>query len=80
MELIAVIIAALVGWQSGQFDARHLKGLAIAVLGWTAVTTVASLPYISVTGLLLVLAFRALVVGLPYAAGVGARRLRARRR
>jgi len=80
MDLITAIIAAVVGWQSGRIDRRHLKGIAIVVLGWTAVTTVAGLPYLSLTGLFFVIVYRALLVGLPFCAGVAVRRLQARRR
>nr|WP_166178077.1 hypothetical protein [Altererythrobacter segetis] len=79
MDFIAAITAVVVGWQSGRIDRRHLKGIAIVVLGWTAVTTVAGLTYLGLTGLLFVIVYRALLVGLPYAAGVAVRRLQRRR-
>lgn len=75
MELIAAIIAAIVGWGHGRLGARELKGVAVVVGGWTAVTTIAAIPYISAEGIVLDLAWRALIVGGAYALGVLGRRL-----
>jgi hypothetical protein len=78
--LIIVIVSAVLGWQSGRLGPRELKGIAIVVLGWTAVTTVASVPYLSLTGLVAVLVWRTLLVGAPFALAVLARRLQRGRR
>jgi hypothetical protein len=80
LELTAAVISAVLGWQIGRIGRRELKGIAIVVLGWTAVTTVASLPYISLTGLLAVLVFRTLLIGAPYMLAALARRFQRRRR
>lgn len=77
-ELIVAAVSAVLGWRNGYLGRRELKGIAIVVLGWTAVTTIASLPYVSLTGLAVVLV--ALLVGAPFALAVLIRRLpRARR-
>ena len=52
MEFVAVAIAAVLGWQVGTLGRKELKAIAIVVLGWTTVTTLASLPYVSVAGVL----------------------------
>ena len=80
MELIAAIVAAAMGWKFGTFGAREVKAIAIVVLGWTTVTTLASLPYVDVVGLLVLLAFRVMLIALPYGAGVLVNRLQRRRR
>jgi hypothetical protein len=79
MDLLVAVVSAILGWRNGRLGERELKGIAIVVLGWTAVTTVASLPYVSLTGLAAVLVVRTLLVGAPYALAVFARRLRRRR-
>lgn len=66
MELIAPFIAALLGWKLGTLGLKELKAVAIVVLGWTTVTTLASLPYVTVEGVLYVLVVRALLIGVPY--------------
>lgn len=80
LEIIAVAVSAVLGWQSGHVGQREIKAIAIVVLGWTAVTTVASLPYISLTGLLFVLAWRTLLIGAPYTIAALAKRVQRRRR
>lgn len=80
LEIIAVVVSAVLGWQSGRIGEREVKALAIIVLGWTAVTTVASLPFISLTDLLIVLVSRALLIGAPYTLAAFAKRLQRRRR
>lgn len=80
MELVAIIIAAALGWSRGTFGSHELKAIAIVVLGWTAVTTVASLPYVAFGDVLFVLAFRTLLVGVPYALAALVKTWRARRR
>lgn len=80
MELIAIAVSAVLGWQLGRIGRREVKAIAIVVLGWTVVTTVASLSFVSLTGLLVVLAFRAVLIGGPYTIAALARRLADRRR
>ena len=79
LELTALVVSAILGWQIGHLGRRELKGIAIVALGWTAVTTVASLPYVSLTGLLAVLVFRTLLIGAPYTLAALARRFQRRR-
>jgi hypothetical protein len=79
-ELIVAVVSAVLGWRLGRLGRREAKAVAIIVLGWTAVTTVASLPYVSLTGVLAVLAFRILLVGAPYTLAALANRLQRRRR
>jgi hypothetical protein len=80
MEIIAVFIAGLLGWQVGTFGRKEVKAIAIVVLGWTTVTTLASLPYVSVDRVLMTLALRTLLIAVPYAIGMLLRRWRKRRR
>lgn len=80
MELIAVIIGAILGWQHGTLGAREAKAIAIVVAGWTAVTTAASIPYLTVEGFVLTLIWHTAVVAVPYALAVLARRLIRRRK
>ncbi|HEY7806568.1 MAG TPA: hypothetical protein VIC34_05155 [Croceibacterium sp.] len=75
LELTALVVSAVLGWQVGRIGRREIKGIAIVVLGWTAVTTVASLPYVSLAGLLVVLVWRALLIGAPYTIAALAKRL-----
>ena len=76
IELTAIFIAAIVGWQVGTIGARELKGLALVVAGWTAVDTVAMVPYLSAESFLYTLANHAAVVCIPFAVAVGLRRLK----
>jgi hypothetical protein len=76
MEFVAVFIAAVLGWQVGTLGAKELKAIAIVVLGWTTVTTLASLPYVSVEGVLVVLGFRTLLIAAPYTIGMLLKRWR----
>src|SRR5690606_14245074 len=80
MELIAVIIGAILGWQHGTLGAREAKVIAIVVAGWTAVTTAASIPYLTVEGFVVTLIWHTAVVAVPYALAVLARRLIRRRK
>jgi hypothetical protein len=80
LELAAAIVSAVLGWRSGRIGEREVKAIAIIVLGWTAVTTVASLPYVSLTSLVAVLIYRALLIGAPYTLAAVAKRLQHRRR
>ena len=80
MELIAVIIGGILGWQHGTLGAREAKVMVIVVAGWTAVTTAASVPYLTFESFVLSLAWHAVVVAVPYAAGAAAKRIAGRRR
>jgi hypothetical protein len=75
MEFIAVIIAAILGWQHGTFGTREVKVIAIVVAGWTAVTTAASVPYLTIESFVTSLAWHTVVVAAPYALAALARRL-----
>ena len=75
MEFIAVIIAAILGWQHGSLGAREAKAIAIVVAGWTAVTTAAGVPYLTMESFVTSLAWHTAVVAVPYALAVLARRL-----
>ena len=77
-ELIVAAVSAVLGWQNGRLGRRELKGIAIVVLGWTAVPTAASVPFVSPSGLAFVLVARTLLVGAPFALAVLARRLQRR--
>ena len=47
-----------------------------AVLGWTTVTTAASVPYVSAGGVLVTLAVRTLLIAVPYGIGMLLKRWR----
>lgn len=79
MELIAVIVGGILGWQHGTFGAREVKVIALVVAGWTAVTTAASVPYLTLEGFVISLAWHTVVVTVPYALGALAKRLLSRR-
>jgi hypothetical protein len=80
MEIIAILIAGLVGWQNGTFGKRDIQIIALVVVGWTAVTTAAQVPYLTLEGLVLDLFLHTVVVAVPYAVGALANRLARRRR
>jgi hypothetical protein len=80
MELIAIIIAGVLGWQHGTFGKRELQIFALVVVGWSAVTGAASVPYLTLSSLVFDLLYHAVVVAAPYAVGAVARRLSSRRR
>ena len=79
MEIIAALMAALLGWQNARFERNELKALAIVVLGWTAVTTVAAIPNLSVAGIVGDLVLRTLVIAVPYSIAALAKRWRMKR-
>jgi hypothetical protein len=79
VELIALIIAALLGWQNGRFGRRELQAMALVVVGWSAVLAVASVPYLTLGALAYSLVYHALVVVVPYGLASLARRLKDRR-
>ena len=78
MELIVILVGGLLGWQHGTFGRRELQFMGLVAAGWTAVTTAASVPFVSLTGLAFVLVARTLLVGAPFALAVLARRLQRR--
>jgi hypothetical protein len=80
LEVIAIAVSAVLGWRSGRLGQREVKAIAIIVLGWTAVTTIASLPYVSLPNLLIVLVIRTLLVGGPYTIAALTMRLQRGRR
>ena len=80
MELVAIFIAAVLGWQNGRFGRREWQAMALAVIGWTAVLGVASVPYFTLDGFAVSLVYHALVVVGPYTLAALARRLKDRRR
>jgi hypothetical protein len=80
MELIAMLVAGLIGWQNGTLGKRELQIIALVVVGWSAVTSAASVPYLTLGQLLFDLFYHTVVVAVPYAVGALARRLSERRR
>ena len=80
MEFIAIIVAGLVGWRNGTFGKRDLQMIALVVAGWTAVTTAASVPYLTLAGFGYELLYHTVLVAVPYTVGVLAHRLSRRRR
>jgi hypothetical protein len=78
IELTAIFIAAIVGWNVGAIGKREIQGLALVVAGWTAVDTVAMVPYLSLEFFAADLVSHAAVVCIPYAVAVGLRRLKMR--
>ena len=80
MEIIAILVAGLIGWQNGTFGKRELQVIAIVVAGWTAVTTAAAVPYLTIEALVSDLFYHSVVVTVPYVVGVLVHRLSRRRR
>jgi hypothetical protein len=80
MELIAIIVAGLLGWQHGTFGRRELRIMALVVIGWSAVTSAASVPYLTLESRGVGLLYHARIVTGPYALGALARRVSGRRR
>jgi len=79
MEIIAIIVAGLIGWQNATFGKRELQVIALVVGGWTAVTTAAAVPYLTFEALVFDLFYHSVVVTVPYVVGALARRLTRRR-
>lgn len=79
-DLFAVIIAAIVGWNVAASGKREFLGMALVVGGWTAVDTVAMVPYLSGEFFLRNLANHAAVVCIPFIVAVLLRRLYSRSR
>jgi hypothetical protein len=75
MELIAIIVAGLLGWQYGTLGKRELQIMALVVVGWSAVTSAASVPYLTLRSLGFDLFYHAVVVAVPYGVGALARRV-----
>jgi len=80
MDLIAIIVGGLLGWQHGTFGKRELHIIALVVVGWSAVTSAASVPYLTLESLGFNLLYHAVIVTVPYAVGALARRVSSRRR
>ena len=80
MEIIAIIVAGLIGWQNGTFGRRELQVMALVVGSWTAATTVATVPHLTLETFALDLFYHTVVVAVPYAVGTLAHRLARRRR
>ena len=80
MELIAILVGGLLGWQHGTFGKRELQIMGLVVAGWTAVLTATSVPYLTIEGFAYTLLYHAVVVTVPYALGALARRLSRHRR
>ena len=79
MELLFVLIAGILGWQHGTLGAREVKAIAIVVAGWTAVTTAASVPYLTLESFAVSLGWHTVVVVVPYALGALVKRVSRRR-
>jgi hypothetical protein len=79
MDLIAILVAGLLGWQNGTLGKRELQIIALVVVGWSAVTSVASVPYLTLRSLGLDLLYHTVVVVVPYLVCALARRLAKRR-
>jgi len=75
VDLIAIIVAGLFGWQNGRLGKRELQIIGIVVVGWSAVTSVASVPYLTLGSLGFDLFYHAVVVAVPYLVGALARRV-----
>jgi hypothetical protein len=80
MEIIAIIVAGLIGWQNATFGKRELQVIALVVAGWTAVTTAAAVPYLTLGALVFDLFYHTVVVAVPYAVGALVRRISQSRR
>jgi len=79
MELIAIIVAGVLGWQNGSLGKRELQIMALVIVGWSAVTSAASVPYLTLTSLAYDLFYHTIVVAVPYLVGALARRVSERR-
>ena len=80
MEIIAILVAALIGWQNGTFGKRELQVIGLVVAGWTAGTTAAAVPYLTFGGFVVDLIYHTVAVTVPYTLGVLAHRLLRKRR
>lgn len=80
MEIIAILVAGLVGWKNGTFGMREVKGIALVVAGWTAVTTAASVPYLTLDAFLFAVFYHTVLVAVPYSVGALMQRLSRTRR
>ncbi|AKH43628.1 hypothetical protein FHS61_002934 [Altererythrobacter atlanticus] len=78
MELIAILISAILGWQIARLGPREIKGIAVATIGCT-VALMAAQPFdLSLEGILFTLVYNAGVITVPYVAGMLLRQLRTR--
>lgn len=80
MELIAIIVGGLLGWQKGTLGKREWQVIGLIVAGWTAGTTAAAVPYLTLEGFVFDLLYHGVVVAVPYAIGVLVNRVARRRR
>lgn len=80
MELIAILIAGILGWQHGTLGKREAQIIGLVVVGWSAVTSAAAVPYLTLGSLGFDLFYHAVVVTVPYVVGALARRLSERSR
>jgi|GEM_PF-3111327 len=78
MELIAILISGIVGWQVARLGSRELKGIAVVVIGWTVAMMAASVFDLSVEAVLYTLVYNAALITVPYGIGVLLRRWRMR--
>ena len=74
-----IIIAGILGWQNGGLGKREWQIIALVVVGWSAVTSAASVPHLTLASLALDLFYHAVVVTVPYVVGALARRVSQRR-
>jgi hypothetical protein len=79
-ELTAIVVAAIAGWNIATVGKREIQGMALVVAGWTAVDTVAMVPYLSLEFFARNLANHAAVVAIPFVVAVLLRRLQMRSR
>ena len=79
MEIIVIIAAGLIGWQNGTFGRREMQVIALVVAGWTAGTTAAAVPYLTLERFVVDLLFHTVVVAVPYAVGALVHRIARRR-
>jgi hypothetical protein len=75
MEIIAIIVSAVLGWQHASLGAREVKVIALVVAGWTAVTTAASVPYLTFDRFVFSLIWHTVVIAVPYGVTALARKI-----
>ncbi|MGX7894028.1 hypothetical protein [Tsuneonella sp. HG222] len=75
MELAAVIISAILGWQHAVLGKREVQAMALVVLGWTAVVTAATITDLSLERTAVSLLLHAALVAVPYVAAMAIKRL-----
>jgi hypothetical protein len=80
MEIMAIIVAVILGWQHAALGKHEWQIIALVVAGWTAVSTAASVPYLALGSFLFDLFYHTVVVTVPYTAAALARRVSERGR